>query len=103
MDVMDETMTDLDRHDLAVELYQAGRKTAEITARTGVERPHLYYLLEKRGLQPNRQKRENVQVTVGHVLELWRAANREIGRLEEALRHERALRADLEARLTPAS
>jgi orotate phosphoribosyltransferase-like protein len=77
--------------DRVVELYKAGAKTADITEETGVPRPTIYWILNERGVRPSRTKRQAEGVDVAQVLEQLAAAEREIGRLTEALAREKAL------------
>lgn len=39
-----------------VQLYQQGKKTAEITEATGVGRSSIYFLLQQAGVRPSRQR-----------------------------------------------
>jgi hypothetical protein len=71
--------------DQVVAMYQAGVKTAFIEQETGVKRPTIYYLLEKRGIRPSRTGRPAAVVDVGQVLERLAASEREVGRLTERL------------------
>lgn len=89
--------------DRVVELYRAGTKTADITEQTGVPRPTIYWILNERGVRPSRTKRHSDEVNVDQVLERLASAEREVGRLNEALERERALNQALLERLTPAA
>lgn len=71
--------------DKVVEMYQAGAKTEEITAETGVIRPTQYFILQQRGIMPRRTRRTPPGVTVDQLLERLSAAEREIGRLRALL------------------
>lgn len=51
---MREGEADVER---AVQMYLDGVKTSDITEATGVSRPRLYYLLERRGITPQRTRR----------------------------------------------
>lgn len=89
--------------DEVVRLYRAGTKTAEITEATGVPRPTIYWILNERGVRPSRTKAKAAQgVDIGQVLEQLAASEREVGRLEEELRTERALNQALLDRLAGA-
>lgn len=86
--------------DQVVELYKAGTKTADITEQTGVPRPTIYWILNERGVRPSRTKRAPEGVNVDQVLQRLAAAEREVGRLSEALLREKALNEALLDRIT---
>ena len=77
--------------DKVVELYKQGVKTQEITNQTGVERPTIYWILNERGVRPSRTRRQAEGLDVNQVLEQLAAAERENGRLTEALSRATAL------------
>lgn len=86
--------------DEVINLYKAGVKTQEITDKTGVPRPTIYWILNERGVRPSRTKRVAEGVDVGQVLEQLAAAEREIGRLTEQVAQEKALNTAGSERLT---
>lgn len=47
---------------LAIGLYRDGVSNVEITSRTGVSKPRLYYLLKKNGISPSRRPRHSPEV-----------------------------------------
>lgn len=71
--------------DRVVELYRSGMKTAEITAETGITRPMIYVILNRRGITPTRAKRPTGEVNTDQLLQRLDAQAREIGRLEAEL------------------
>lgn len=77
--------------DQVCDLYKVGTKLGDITAQTGVPRPSIFWILEQRGIKPNRTKQRSEEVNVGQVLEQLSAAQREVGRLQEALNRQQAL------------
>jgi len=87
--------------DQVVDLYKAGTKTEEITHITGVPRPTIYWILEQRGIKPSRTRRAAPEINVDQVLERLAAAEREVGRLTEALEREKALNEALLDRVAP--
>lgn len=89
--------------DQVVDLYRAGVKTAQITEQTGVPRPTIYWILNERGVRPSRTKRAPEGIDTAQVLEQLSAAEREIGRLQEALERERTLNEALMDRLQSGS
>lgn len=83
--------------DQVVKLYRAGLKTEAIMDETGVSRPMIYYILQARGVRPQRQKgRTAPLVTTNDLMEQLSAAFREIGRLEAECEK---LRGQLDGRL----
>ena len=85
--------------DRVVEMYRSAAKTSEITAETGVPRPTIYWILQKRGITPSRAKRAPVEVNTDHLLQRLDAQAREIGRLEAEVASKDALIAELMTRL----
>ncbi len=82
--------------DRVVAMYQAGARTADIEAETGVPRPSIYMILKQQGIQPSRQKaRVPMDLTVDQLLEQLAGRDRQIGRLQARIE-------DLEAQLEAA-
>lgn len=71
--------------DRVVALYNEGIKIDDITAETGVRRPTIYFILKQRGLRPTRTARDT-EVSVSTLLQELAAAERQIGRLQSAIR-----------------
>jgi hypothetical protein len=69
-------------HDQVVKMYKAGERLSDITDKTGVPRPTVYWILQKRGIRPSRTKPMGEEITTSEVLEQLAAANREIGKLQ---------------------
>ena len=77
------TVHTADTKDRVVEMYQAGARTADIEAETGVPRPSIYMILKQQGIQPSRQKaRVPMDLTVDQLLEQLAGRDRTIGRLQ---------------------
>jgi transposase-like protein len=87
--------------DRVVELYLSGAKLNEILDATGVIRPTVYWILEKRGIKPSRQRAKPAEVNTDHLLQRLDAQARQIGHLEEQLAAKDAAIAELLSRLPP--
>jgi transposase-like protein len=97
---MSEPVLSEQDRDRIVELYQQGTKLVEITRLTGVPRSTIYWVLRKRGVEPERITRPSREsLGVDEVLAQLAEANRTIGQLQERLDRERALNEALMQRL----
>jgi transposase-like protein len=68
--------------DEVVRMYLANAKNSEITEATGVERSSIYWILDQRGIEPNRQRKRGQDVDGATLVKSLVEAHREIGRLE---------------------
>lgn len=71
--------------DEVVRLYLANAKNREITEQTGVSRSSIYWILDKRGIAPNRQFRHVGGLDAAELLRQLTEAHQEIGRLRQEL------------------
>jgi hypothetical protein len=89
-----------DLKDKVVELYRSGTKTSDITAATGVNRPTIYWILQKRGITPTRTKRPSGEgPNLEQLIEQLKASERENGRLEAEVQRLTVIVDHLEDRL----
>jgi HAMP domain-containing protein len=86
---------DAEIQDRVVEMYLSAAKLDEITAETGVLRPTIYYILNKRGIRPQRTRRAAPsEVNTDQLLQRLDAQAREIGRLQAEVESLRAALAE---------
>ena len=79
-DINDETRA------LIAKMYEAGERVSEITRETGLSRPTIYWVLRTKGVRPQRNVRED-ELSASDLAEMLRQSEREVGRLQERLRH----------------